>query len=314
MEPQTKPRVTPKDFFLWVGGMAALYASVVAFITLLFQYINYAFPDPLTYYYADPYAGPIRLAIASLIVLFPVFLILMRVIRRDITRDATRADIWIRRWALYLTLFIAGITLIADLITLINTFLNGDVTMRFVLKVAVVFLVVGAGFLHFLSDLRGYWTRYPGRARLIGYGAALVIVLTIVSGFFIIGTPGQARLERFNQQKVSDLQNIQWRIVNFWQQKERLPASLAELEDPISGFTTPVDAQTGNPYGYRSTGANSFELCATFNRESRGEGNQSSVLSPRPVDGYLDENWQHSVGETCFDRTIDPELYPPIKR
>ena len=155
----TKPRVTPKDFFLWVGAMAALYASVVSFITLLFHYIDYAFPDPAleSYYYADPYSGPIRFAIASLIVLFPLFLVLMRLIRRDITREPLRAEIWIRRWVLYLTLFVAGITIAVDLITLINTFLGGDLTTRFVLKILVVFLIVGAGFLHFLADLRGYW-------------------------------------------------------------------------------------------------------------------------------------------------------------
>ena len=30
-----KPKVTPKDFVLWLGAMAALYGGVVSFITLL---------------------------------------------------------------------------------------------------------------------------------------------------------------------------------------------------------------------------------------------------------------------------------------
>ena len=38
--------------------------------------------------------------------------------------------------------------------------LQGDVTVRFLLKVLVVFLVIGAGFLHFLADLWGYWGYY----------------------------------------------------------------------------------------------------------------------------------------------------------
>jgi|TARA_Y100000310_G_scaffold325052_1_gene387926 hypothetical protein len=24
-------------------------------------------------------------------------------------------------------------------------------------------------------------------------------------------------------------------------------------------------------------------------------------------------NWQHSAGEECFERTIDPDLFPPMK-
>src|SRR3989344_4870795 len=130
-----KPKVTPKDFFLWAGAMIALYGSVISFMTLLFQYINYAYPDPLTYYYSDPYSGSMRFAMASLIVLVPLTVVLMRVIRNDIARVAEKADLWVRRWALVLTVFVAGATVVGDLIALVNTFLGGDLTTRFVLKV-----------------------------------------------------------------------------------------------------------------------------------------------------------------------------------
>src|SRR5882757_7208799 len=106
-----KPKVTPKDFFLWVAAMIALYAAVVAFISLLFSYLNYAFPDPLSYYSGDPYSSGISYEMSSLIVLFPLFLVFMRVIRKAIQADASRAEVWIRRWAIYLTLFIAIATI-----------------------------------------------------------------------------------------------------------------------------------------------------------------------------------------------------------
>lgn len=307
-----KPKVTPKDFFLWIGAMAALYGSVVSFIALLFEYIDYAFPDVLQNY-VDPYSGTIRFAIASLVVLFPTFLILMRLIRRNIERDPTRAEIWVRRWVLYLTLFVAGITLIIDLITLINTYLGGDVTTRFVLKVLVVFLVVGGGFLHFLSDLWGYWVRYPRRARMVGYGAALAIVLSIGAGFFIIGSPTSQRLFRIDEQKISDLQTIQWQVVNYYQQKQELPGELSDLEDPLGGFSSPRDPESGEEYAYSITKApNSFELCAVFNKESRDLG-VSSPKIPSGRGGLESANWQHGEGRVCFERTIDPERYPPLQ-
>ena len=81
------PKVTPKDFFLWAGAVIAIYGSVIAFITLLFQYINHVYPDPLSYnYFAMPYSGPMCFAMASLIVLVPVAIILMR-FTRNIMRD-----------------------------------------------------------------------------------------------------------------------------------------------------------------------------------------------------------------------------------
>lgn len=307
-------KVTPKDFFLWAGAMVSLYGGVVALITLLFQYINYAYPDLLTnaYYYADPYNGAIRFAMSALIVLTPIFLVLMRLIRNSIAADPTRADIWVRRWFLYLTLFVAGATMAIDLIVLVNYFLNGDVTMRFVLKVLVVLLVAGAGFLHFLADLRGYWTANRSRANLVGYGAFLVVVLSIVGGFFIIGTPNSARLVRFDEQKVNDLSNIQYQVVYYYQQKEELPQNLAELTDPISGYVAPKDAQTGQDYGYRVTGPLSFEVCATFNVPTRGT--DRSYADPSIARHIGGETWVHGAGQTCFERTIDPERYPPIEK
>jgi len=302
------PKVTPKDFFLWAGAMIALYSSVFAFLALLFQYINYAFPDPLAYYYSDPFSGGIRFAMATLIVMVPVAVLLFRYIRRDIAVDHSKADLWIRRWALVLTIFIAGLAVVGDLITLINYFLGGDITMRFVLKVAVLLLVAAGVFMHFLADFRGYWTKYPDRARLVSYGAAIAVILAIATGFFIMGSPAQVRLYRFDSQKVSDLQSIQYQVVNYFQQKESLPTNVDELADPLSGWTMPKDPQ-GGEYRYERTGELSFRVCAEFNAES--QGGDPSISRPIDVYGVEGENWQHDAGEHCFDRTIDPQRYPP---
>lgn len=306
--------ITPKDFFLWAAAMITLYASVFAFLALVFDYINYAFPDPLEYFPVDPYSGGVSYEMASLIVLFPIFLVTMRMIHRDIERDATRREIWVRRWALYLTLFVAGATIAGDLITLVMYFFNGEISMRFILKIVLVFLVAGAGFLHFLADLGNYWERNPSRARMVGWAAGVLALLTVVAGFFVIGTPWQARQYRLDEQRVSDLQSIQAQIVNFWQAKEKLPASLGALNDQISGYTVPVDPASGAAYTYKPGEGLSFQLCAIFDAESQEYGDQKALVAPTGPYGSTPENWKHGAGEQCFERTIDPQLYPPFSK
>ena len=314
-----KPTITPKDFFLWAGAMIALYVSVFSFIALVFSYIDSAYPDALDYSY-DPYSSGMRASIAALIVLFPLALLLMRFIRKNIEHDPSRGDIWIRRWALMLTVFLAGFAVAVDLITLINYFLGGELSTRFILKVAVVLLVAAGFFMHFLADIWGYWTKNPQYARMVGWGAGAVVLVTIIAGFFIMGTPGQVRLYRFDDQKIGDLQNIQYQVLNFWQTKERLPQALAEMEDPLGGFTAPRDPQTGEPYVYRIAKAPyTFELCTTFNaemQENSAYGNSARGVSmPYPMAGDLyDSSWKHEAGDTCFERTIDPDRYPPYKK
>lgn len=320
-----KVKTTPKDFFLWAGAMLFLYVAVFNYIALLWDYINYTFPDPLAYYSIDPYQGGISWEMATLIVLTPAFLLLMWLVHRDIAADASRREVWIRRWALFLTLFIAGITVVLDLIYVLYAFLNGtDLTAQFLLKALVVLLVAAVGFMHFIADLWNYWEQYPARNRAVAGATGILVALTIIAGFFIIGTPGQARLYRYDSQKVSDLTNIQYQIANYWQLKQKLPSALSDLADPIAGFTVPVDPQTNQPYGYRMTKAPyTFELCATFNAEGRDmSAPYGRQMAPAPVAmpagvgqkmGVVD-NWQHGAGETCFTRSIDPERYPPINK
>lgn len=316
-----KPKVTPKDFVFWVGAMVSLYGAVVAFITLLFEYINKAFPNPVSgSYYVDPYSSSISYETAALIVLTPVFLILMRFIRRGIVADPSRNDIWVRRWALFLTLFLAGATIVVDLIVLLNTYLQGeDLTIGFLLKVLTVLLVAGLGFMHFIADLWGYWEREQARARLINWGVGLLVFVTIIAGFFIVGTPQQIRAQKQDAIRVQDLQAIQWQIVNYWQQKESLPASLDALRDPISNSIIPNDPATGASYPYKRNGPLDFTLCATFATEGGANVYQGRTMAvptePIPVGGKeVQDNWQHGSGEVCFDRSIDPQRYPPYPK
>lgn len=308
-----KPKATPKDFFLWAGAMVSLWAGVIAFIALIFDYINYGLPNVLAYYSPDPW-GSVSYEMASLIVLAPVFLLLMRVIRRNIANDPSRNDIWVRRWALYLTVFAAGATIVIDLITLIMYFLRGEeMTIAFLLKVLVVVLVAGAGFLHFLADLQGYWRTNPKSARYINWGIGALVLIFIVAGFFIIGTPGAARQFRLDEQRTYDLQNIQSQVLYYYQSKQSLPANLSALNDSISGYLAPVDPQTGEAYSYSIVKAPyAFSLCATFAAASRTL--QASVSEPaRPVPASKGfDHWAHEAGNQCFTRTIDPQLYPPF--
>ena len=315
-----KPKTTAKDFFLWAGAMVAFYWSVIAYIFLIFDYINYTFPNALTYYPADPYQGGISYEMASIIVFLPIYMLVMWFIRRDIAHDESRGEIWVRRWLLILTLFVAGITIAIDLIMLLTTFLNGEaLTTAFLLKVLVIFLIAAGVFMHFIADLRGYWTTYPIRKRYVSIGVAVLAVVSIVAGFFIVGTPAEARLARFDEQKVYDLQNIQSQVVSYWQAKQKLPTAITDLNNSLAYGPLPVDVQTGEPYVYQATGALSFKLCADFNAQSRGNQNryaETRALMPTPVGKGVppQDNWQHGIGQVCFDRTIDPSFYPPLNK
>ncbi len=311
-------KTTPRDFFLWLGAIIALYGSVTSVLALKFEYINYLFPDALAGY-GDPYGGAVRTSMAALIVLVPTMLVLFRLIRGSIIAESGKANIWVRRWALVLTLFIAVVAALIDLATLINTFLGGEITIRFGLKVLAVLVVALLTFGYFYLDLKGYWVRNAKKGNLVGIIVGIAALATVVAGFFIIGTPGHVRDLRLDSQRVSDLTSIQYQLTYYYQQKQKLPESLDLLNDPLSNFIVPVDPQTGANYTYERTAPLTFKLCADFKTAAADMKGRGSVGMGRdiayptsPSFGGMDDNWQHEAGTACFTRTIDPDKFPPI--
>ena len=300
---------TPRDTFLYLLGLVTLIASSVSFGMLVYQYIDIKFPDILqygNYYSVSANYDLIRTALAALVVVFPVFYWVSRVLHKDVVAEPEKRNLRIRRWLLYFTVFVASLVVIGDLITLIHSFLNGDLTTAFILKVITIFFIAGSTLFYYLSELRD--RTYPRAA----FQAVIVaaVVLAVGYGFYLAGSPQNQRLIRFDDQKVSDLQTIQSQLVNYWQQKASLPATLDALNDPISSFVVPMDSQTHQPYEYHVTAAHAFQICATFNRASL-----ASPISPVPGnDLNATSNWQHGAGRACFDRTIDPLLYPVVQR
>ena len=128
-----RPKMSPKDFFVYLGTAITLYASAGSLLALLFSIINTKLPDPvaLSYYYG-PGTGSLTFAISSLIVVFPLFLFLSYYIRKEIGHEPAKANLSIRKWFVWLTLFITGATIAGDVIALVNTYLDGEMTMRFV--------------------------------------------------------------------------------------------------------------------------------------------------------------------------------------
>ena len=309
MENAANPRSTPKDFFLHLLNITTFYIAVINFITLFIQYINVLFPDLLNFYYTGM-TNSVRLSMSILLIAVPVYILTSWMIGKDLKENPDKRELGLRKWLIYLTLFVAAITIIVDLITLVNNFLSGELTIQFFLKTAVVLIVAVSVFGYYIWDLRRKDKETSKLPKLFAWVVSFVVLASIVSGFFIIGTPAVQRDRRFDEERVSDLQMLQSEIVSYWDQKNVLPQNLSDLENSISGFTVQKDPETAESYEYRVIDSLTFELCATFKRSSNDSGVVSVTTDPRLYRGISSrQNWEHEVGRTCFERIIDPELY-----
>jgi hypothetical protein len=153
--PRPRPYLSAQEVFTYALFFTALYASALNLGALIFDFIDLTFPDKAARLLIQTRLyDPMRRNIATLVVAFPLFLFLFRAIHRQIARDPTKRESRPRKWLTYLTLFIAAAALIGDCSALVYSLLGGDLTIRFVLKVATVAMIAGGAFGYFLTDIR----------------------------------------------------------------------------------------------------------------------------------------------------------------
>ena len=292
-------QTSPKDVFLHLFSIVALYISAASFLTLAFQIINIGFPDRLDYYGLQSSYGALRWALAALIIIFPAYAAAQWFLERGYRLHPATQMMRTRKWLVYFTLFAAAVIVAGDAVALIYTLLNGDLALRFVLKVIAVLFVAASVFGYYFVDIRrADVTRRSTPLHVFVAAMIGIVALLVVVGFLIVGSPGQERLRRFDERRVQDLQTLQSEIINQWRLKEKLPNSLDALRDTIRGFVPPKDPATDASYEYAIKAPLEFELCATFQTPS------ASIVTDQ-------QNWEHGAGRTCFNRVIDKDLYPP---
>lgn len=295
---------TAKNSVLQLSSIVTLYLSVSFLLTLLFGLINLSYPDAAEMAWQVESAGDsIRIGIAMTLVFFPTYLILTRVVNKARRKDPQAKYINITKWLIYLSLLVAGLTLLIDLVIVIMTFLEGEITQRFILKALAVLVVVGAAFHYYLLDAKGYWLKNEQKSIMFAIGALVVVIASLALGFTKIETPSEVREQKLDARQISDLQNIQWQIQDHISLNGVVPATLEGLDGKLAIVSAPEGRPTYT-YAVTETG---FNLCATFMTESHPD--EFAFARVMPVDEKTKtiinpDNWEHGEGEVCFERVV----------
>ncbi|MFB6212686.1 MAG: DUF5671 domain-containing protein [Candidatus Magasanikbacteria bacterium] len=302
-EKGSNSKPNPKEVFLYILSIASLYFSVGAFLNLVFTLINVSVPDP-----ANPVYGvgsSLRWSISLLLVLFPVYLWSIKKIHELIQKNPKSKNYRIRKWLVNLTLFLAGGIILGDLITLINNFLSGELTIRFILKVLAVLIVFSAVFGYYKFEAQKNIETILKYSNKITYGVSFFVLLALIAGFSVSGSPFRQRKIKLDNHRIEDLEKIQERVMIFWRDKKAVPSSLSELKNHFDRLKLPKDPVTKKPYEYEKIGKLSFEICANFSTKSTRRPLEPHPPSINPK--IVPEDWTHEKGKDCFQRKIKPK-------
>ena len=298
-----------KDAFFYLLVFSTLATWTIGLGSLAFSLIDRWLSDTLfsaNYAYGSQYEMySIASEMASVLVAFPVFLLVSRAVVRDGRKNPEKLDSAVRRWLTYMALVVAAGVFIGDLITVLTYFLRGEMTSRFLTKALVVLLLSGGVFFYYYSGLRKSEQAPDQAARrrdvwMAGLSAVAAGVM-VIFGFLQIGSPSTQRMLRADQKRVQDVYQLSVQISSRWKaDSSKLPEHLDEL----TGVAI-ADPITRAQYEYRVQGGSKYELCAVF-----------STASERARETSSPPAWSHTAGRYCFQldasqQTENPQTYLP---
>lgn len=287
----------------------------IALGTLYFEIINRLFPDSLdsmNWYGEAASTSAIHYSIAALLIGFPLYWFSMRIWFRKFREDEGRIESNLSRWLTYLVFLIASVTIVGDLITLVFTFLQGEITIRFFLKALTILVIAGIifGFYFFERKKIQYKREVPRTVfRNFGWVVTALVTLGIVIGLFAGGSPETTRQRTFDMERANHLSALSNCVEGYARDLGQLPLSLNDLRRS-SQYTYCAefmhDPETNEQYGYRVVtparveGAGrvgEFELCAAFALVSEASSAPENAQYPSGASHAL---WnEHGAGRDC---------------
>ncbi len=282
-----------KYVFYYLLSLTALIFMAISVGMIAYGIINELVADTLingSYY--NSYNGQFKFAISAIIIAAPLFYISTGLIRKGIYKGEIKSDSPIRRWLTYFILFVSSLVILGSLISVVNSFLGGELTSRFILKMITVFIISGLTFAYYFYDIKAEKVEAKDKWIKIFFFSSLVIVLAaFISVWFFIESPQKARERKLDQTTVNKMANLEGEINYYYSKNKELPE---EISDLVKGSQF-VSLNESN-IEYVKKGDKSFELCATFLSESEDLG---SAYNYRPGSYH-----SHEAGYHCFPGEI----------
>ncbi|MEL7359073.1 MAG: DUF5671 domain-containing protein [Cyanobacteria bacterium J06560_6] len=160
-----------KDAFFYLLSFSMLGLWTFSLGEIAFIWIERLIPDATQNSFGNDYYA-LAFSIARLLVAYPLYLWVMRNINRELALYREKHFSGVRKWLTYLTILIVSLIAVGTVIAFLTSFLRGELTTRFVLKVLVVLIIDGSILRYYVNWLKRSPKRLSvGRSTTIAGGA-----------------------------------------------------------------------------------------------------------------------------------------------
>lgn len=149
--PRPRPHVSARDAVVY--GLLFLVLGTICWhvAALGFDIVDSLWPEPGDFH--QPPRSSIRWSVAVLIPAVPLFLWLNARVARATGDDPGRRRSLVRKWVASVTLLLAALALLSDMVAVVHAVLSGDLTARFAAKAALIAVLGGLVLAYYRDEL-----------------------------------------------------------------------------------------------------------------------------------------------------------------
>jgi hypothetical protein len=306
------PRVNAAKFvFLYLLHLVSLVFVATSLGGILFQIINKMIADPIVAYTGSYSETALKFSISAIIVATPIFFVVSSFINKSLFTGELKKDSGVRRWLTYLILFISFGIFVGWLIAFVNNFLNGELTMKFILKTVSVLVIAAGAFSYYFYDIlrKEVENKKDKVIKIYFFSSLAVIVIVFVASFFVVESPNQARDRKLDDEIINNNFNaIDQCVDQYYRENKKLPVSFPVMQPTCVYLTSDLlrDSQTGQAFVYEVIGTSTYQICANFRTSNVGKDNIQRGIYPTVPMGVNDSS--HQAGYQCLKRQVFPEV------
>jgi len=285
-----------KFAFFYMLSLVALIFMALSAGMIIFQIINKHIVDVINQYRGHYSPEALKFAISALIISAPIFYLTIKQIYKNLFSGALNRDSGIRKWLTYFILFVSSVVMLGWLIATVNSFLDGELTTKFILKAITAIGIAAAIFTFYLYDIKR--SEVLGRKdrviQIYFYGSLVVVIAVFIASLFVVESPTETRNRKLDNAILNDFDSLDMAIEEYYGDNGKLPNSLEIIKDEFTYISDEdsEDPETKKEYEYRIVAENKYELCAFF-RSSNKDSEDNRY-------GYNKERWPHGAGYECL--------------
>lgn len=291
-----------KYAFYYLLSLAALIFMAISIGMIAFSIIDRTIPDILAYNNYYSIDGRLKFAISALLISGPIFYWMSYLINRGLRRGELEKESGIRRWLTYFIILVSSLIILGSFVSLINSFLSGELTTRFIFKALTVMIIAGVSFSFYLYDIKRANPEQPDKVVKIFLLATLTLALAaFISAWFFVESPSEARARRLDEMVLNNISSLENAVNSYYSHSEVLPENLSALTADSRLYyldaNNLLDPETKEPIVYNRLSETEFEFCATFRTDNR---NKQGELGYRPIN----QNREHDKGYHCLSGVL----------